>query len=163
MMAQYRGELSQAQEWCQKSLQIEEELGNRAGMAASYHQLGRIAQDRGELSQAFEWYQKALQIFEELGNRAGMASSYGQLGVLMTEGDQPAEAVPLHLRSLEIQLQIGSPEIRVNLLWLRRQRDLLEEGKFGEILREHLDTDAVTAVLGIMEEAGGAAAASDAL
>jgi len=156
MIAQGRGELSQALEWYQKALQINEELGNRAGMASSYHQLGNVAFVRGELSRALEWYLESLQISEELGNRAGMAITLGQLGVLANERGQPAEAVPLNLRSLAIQLQIGSPEIRINLHWLRRQRELLGEERFGEILREHLDAEGVTAVLGMMEEAGEA-------
>jgi hypothetical protein len=50
-----------------------------------------------------------------------------------------------------------------DLHWLRRQRGLLGEEKFGEVLREHLDADAVTAVLGLMEEVDRAASASEAL
>jgi tetratricopeptide (TPR) repeat protein len=156
------GELSQALEWYQKSLQINEELGNRAGMVSTYHNLGMIAQERGELSQALEWYQKSLQISEKLGNRAGMASAISRLGVLATERGQPAEAVPLNLRSLAIRRELGTP-VRTNLHWLRHQRDLLGAERFGEILQEHLDADAVLAVLEMMEEDGGAAAAPDAL
>jgi tetratricopeptide repeat protein len=40
MVAQRRGDYDQALEWYRKSLAIKEELGNRAGMANSYHQLG---------------------------------------------------------------------------------------------------------------------------
>jgi tetratricopeptide (TPR) repeat protein len=156
MIARSRGELSQALEWYQKSLQINEELGNRDGMASTYHEFGMIAQSRGELSQTLEWYQKSLQINEELGNRAGMANSYGQLAVLLVQKGVPEEAVPLSLRALAIHIELQSPMIRIDLHWLRRQRELLGEERFGEILREHLDADAVTAVLGMMEEDGGA-------
>jgi hypothetical protein len=71
---------------------------------------------------------------------------------------KPASASwpPLNLRSLAIRLQIGAPEIRINLHWLRRQRELIGEERFGEILREHLDADGATAVLGMMEGDGGA-------
>ncbi|MEA2602862.1 MAG: hypothetical protein QOF89_3854, partial [Acidobacteriota bacterium] len=47
MVSQDRGDYEQALEWYQKSLRIFEELGNRAGMASSYHQLGMVAQHRG--------------------------------------------------------------------------------------------------------------------
>ena len=64
------------------SLDIEERLGNQAGMAASYHQLGILAQIRGDYDEAARQYQRSLDIEERLGNQAGMASSYRQLGVL---------------------------------------------------------------------------------
>ena len=155
VLAQVRGEPAQALEWYQKSLQIEEELGNRAGMASSYHQLGMLAQDRSQPTQALEWYQKSLQINEELGNRAGMAITISQLGVLATKQGQPAEAVPLNLRSLAIRIQLGSPQVRIDLHWLRRQRELLGEERFGEILRVHLSEEDAAAVLGMMEGDGG--------
>jgi hypothetical protein len=46
MVAQHRGDYDGALDWYRKSLAIEEQLGNRAGMANSYGQLGMVAQDR---------------------------------------------------------------------------------------------------------------------
>ena len=77
---QDRGEYDQALDWYRQSLAIDEQLGDRAGMATSYHQLGMVAQQRGEYDQALDWYRQALAIFEQLGDRAGMATSYHQLG-----------------------------------------------------------------------------------
>ena len=119
-------------------------------MATSYHQIGRIAQERGDYDQALEWYQKSLRIEEELGNRAGMASTFSQLGVLATGRGNPEEGVSHNLRSLAIRLQIGSPQVRINLHWLNRQRELLGEERFGEILREHLSEEDAVAVLDMM-------------
>jgi hypothetical protein len=56
---------------CRKSLAIDEELGNRPGMAGTYHQLGVTAQQRGRLGEADDWYRKALAIEEELGDLPG--------------------------------------------------------------------------------------------
>jgi len=61
--------------------------------------------------------------------------------------------VPLSLRALVIHSDLHSPDIRVDLHWLRRQRELLGEESFGEILREHLE-DGAAAVLDLMEKAG---------
>ena len=52
-------------------------------MAASYHQLGRMAQDRGDLTVAENWYRKSLEINEALGNRPGKATTYCVLGLLV--------------------------------------------------------------------------------
>ena len=73
MTAQVRGRLDEAEDWYRKSLAIRGELGDRAGMASTYHQLGVTAQDRGRLDEAEDWYRKSLAINEELGNRPGMA------------------------------------------------------------------------------------------
>ena len=46
MTAQARGRLDEAQDWYRKSLAINEELGNRPGMASTYAQLGLLAETR---------------------------------------------------------------------------------------------------------------------
>ena len=68
------GRLEEAENWYRKSLAISEELGDRPGMAITYHQLGIVAQDRGQLEEAEHWHRKSLAISEELGDRPGMAS-----------------------------------------------------------------------------------------
>ncbi len=143
---QERGDYDQALDWYRQSLTIKEELGNRAGTASSYHQLGIIAQERGDYDQALDWYRQSLAIKEELGNRAGTASTISQLGVLATETGAPAEGVGWNLRSLGIRLQIGSPEARIDLHWLVRQRELLGIQPF-----EQLDEESANAVLDLLE------------
>jgi tetratricopeptide (TPR) repeat protein len=77
-----RGDYDQALDWYRKSLEINEALGNRAGVASSYHQLGMVAHERGDYDQALDWYRKSLEIKEALGDRAFMASSYmGSLAI----------------------------------------------------------------------------------
>ncbi|MEO3807594.1 tetratricopeptide repeat protein [Sphaerisporangium sp. B11E5] len=147
VIAQVRGELDQALEWYRKALTIKEDLGNRADMAASYHQLGVIAQVRGESDQALEWYRKALTINEDLGNRAGMAATLSQIGVLCTKTGQPADAVAYNLHSLSIRAQLGTPQISIDLYWLREQRQALGKREFRRILAEQLDPASVDVVL----------------
>ena len=81
-----------------------------------------------------------------------MAATISQLGVLATERGNPEEAVPFNLRSLAIRLQIGSPQARTDIHWLNRQRELLGEERFGEILREHVSEEDAGKVLDLMEE-----------
>ena len=104
MTAQDRGRLDEAEDWYRKSLTINEELGDRPGMASTYHQLGITAQDRGRLDEAEDWYRKSLTINEELGDRPGMASTYHQLGMTAQDRGRLDEAedwyrkVPHHQR-----------------------------------------------------------------
>lgn len=123
--------------------------------AASYHHLGIIAQNRGDYDQALDGYRKSLLIKEELGNRAGMAKSYSNIGALFTERGEPAEAIPLNLRGLAIHLELGSPGVRINLHWLRRQREQLGDERFRAILSEHLDADSLAAVWEMIENVPG--------
>ena len=98
MVAQHRGHLEDAETWYRKSLDINETLGNRPGMASSYHQLGMVAQHRGHLEDAETWYRKSLDIEETLGNRRGMATSYAQLGLLTEERRDAVGALALFIK-----------------------------------------------------------------
>ena len=107
-VAEERGELDTAEQWYQRSLTIEEQLGNQPGMASSYHQLGMVAQDRGELDTAEQWYQRSLTIEEQLGNQPGMATSYHQLGMVAQLQGELDTAEQWYQRSLTIKEQLGN-------------------------------------------------------
>jgi tetratricopeptide (TPR) repeat protein len=149
---QLRGEYEQALDWYRQSLAIAEELGDRAGVAASYHQLGRLAQEQGDYDRAFDWYRQALTIQAELGDRAGMARSYGQLGILFTETGRPAEGLTWTLRSLRIHARLRTPQLGTNLRWLQRQRMLLGVRRFQRLLREDLGTQDSQIVMQMLEQ-----------
>ena len=103
-----RGDYDAALDWYRKSLAIEEQLGDRAGMATSYHQLGMVAQDRGDYDAALDWYRKSLAINEQLGNRAGMAASYHQLGIVAQDRGDYDAALDWYRKSLAIKEQLGN-------------------------------------------------------
>lgn len=108
IIAENRGEYEQALDWYRKSLVIEEELGNRDGMASSYHHLGIVAQELGDYDQALDWYQKSLALKEELGNRAGIASSYHQLGIVAQGRGDYDQALDWYRKSLAISEELGN-------------------------------------------------------
>ena len=105
ILAQARGDYAEAARQYQRSLDINERLGDQAGMATSYHQLGMLAQDRGDYAEAARQYQRALDIAERLGDQAGMASSYQELGIPrpgprgLCGGRPPVPARPRHQRA----------------------------------------------------------------
>jgi tetratricopeptide (TPR) repeat protein len=92
----------EAAEWYARSQAIRQELGDRPGLADSYHQLGMVAQDQGRLDEAAEWYARALAIREELGNRPGLAASYGQLGLLAEQQHSPGRALEWMVRCVAL-------------------------------------------------------------
>jgi len=52
----------------QESLGIEQQLGDRAGVAISLHQLGRLAEEDGDLEEAERLFIESLATFEALGS-----------------------------------------------------------------------------------------------
>jgi len=108
MVSQDRGDLSGAETWYRKSLEIHESLGNRPWMAQTYHQLGVVSQDRGDLSVAETWYRKSLEIEESLGNRPGMATTYQQLGIVSQSRGDLSGAETWYRKSLEISESLGN-------------------------------------------------------
>src|SRR6185312_2310483 len=96
-----------AEQRLQAALAIVEELGDRSGVASSYHQLGFLAQVRGDYDAADQRYQTALAIDKELGEQASTASTLSELGILHTRQSQFADAIRFQLQSLAIRTELG--------------------------------------------------------
>src|SRR6202049_1577880 len=60
--SQARGDYDQALSWYQQSIDIIEELGNRAGMLSSYHQLGNVLYLRGDYDQALSCWRVPIKV-----------------------------------------------------------------------------------------------------
>ncbi|MGC4086898.1 MAG: tetratricopeptide repeat protein [Polyangiaceae bacterium] len=108
MIAELRSDYDGALVQYKKSLQINEQLGNRAGTASSYHHLGIIAQRRGDYDGALEQCEKSLQINEQLGDRDRMASSYHQLGMIAQQRGDYDGALVQYKKSLQIKEELGN-------------------------------------------------------
>jgi len=91
----------------EESLAIDEELGDRPGIASSKHQLGGMAYLRGEYDEARRLYQESLAIRQELGDWSGVASGKHQLAMLAHEQHDYDEARRLYQESLAIRQELG--------------------------------------------------------
>ena len=105
-VAQERGDLSSAESWYRRSLEITAP-GDRSGMASLCHQLGTVEQKRGNLAAAESWYRKSLEIDQALGSQSGLASSYHQLGRVAQERGDLSSAESWYRQSLEIWEALG--------------------------------------------------------
>jgi tetratricopeptide (TPR) repeat protein len=108
MLAQDRGDYETAEQRYTQALQINERLGNQAGLASNYHQLGMLAQERGDYETAERRYTQSLEIEERLGNQAGLSTSYGQLGRLAHLRGDYETAERRYTQSLEINERLGN-------------------------------------------------------
>ncbi|MFZ5918472.1 MAG: tetratricopeptide repeat protein [Chloroflexota bacterium] len=107
LAAQAQGDYPAARRLYGQSLEMAQQLGDRAGVATSLHELGVLAQATGDYPEARRLYQASLEILQQLGDRAGVATSLHELGRLaQATGDYP-EARRLYGQSLEIEQQLG--------------------------------------------------------
>jgi tetratricopeptide (TPR) repeat protein len=136
ILAQHRGDYAEAERRYRQALDINERLGNQAGMASGYHQLGRLAQHRGDYAEAERRYQQALDIKEQLGNQADMATSYHQLGILAQDRGDYAEAERRYQQALGIEEQLGNQaDMATSLSQLGALRTA--QGQPAEAIRWH--------------------------
>lgn len=66
-MGNNRGETARALEYYDKSLTITERIGDEAGAANTYFNLGNLYADAGNRNLAWQHYEKARALYEMLG------------------------------------------------------------------------------------------------
>ncbi|HOO54073.1 MAG TPA: tetratricopeptide repeat protein [Methanothrix sp.] len=107
IVAQEQREWVQADDYCQKALEIEIELKDRYSQANTYNQLGRLAQKQRELEQAEEYYKQALEIYIELKDRYAQAGAYHLLGMVSQEQQEWVQADDYYQKALEIKIEFN--------------------------------------------------------
>ncbi|MBM4422620.1 MAG: tetratricopeptide repeat protein, partial [Chloroflexi bacterium] len=105
-----RGDLDRALALYQESLQLDEQLGDKKGKAASLHAMAEVFLTRGDLDRALALYQESLQLDEQLGDKKGKAASLHNMAqVFLTRGDLD-RALALYQESLQLKEQLGDKQ-----------------------------------------------------
>ena len=114
------GELAEARDWYQKSLEISKVLApatntvqDQRELAISYSNFGYLCEAEGKLEEAKDWYLKSLEISAKLVDvtnivqlRFDLAINYGNLGNLCEAQGKLEEAKDWYLKSLEISAKL---------------------------------------------------------
>lgn len=95
-----KGELDRALEYCQKSLEFYEKLGNKRLIADALSNLGIIYRDKGELDRALEYSQRSLTLQEEIGHAQAIATSLNNLGLIYRDKGELDQALEYYKQSL---------------------------------------------------------------
>jgi tetratricopeptide (TPR) repeat protein len=103
----------QAREHYKLSLEIAQDLGDRAGMARSLYQLGNLHYLEEEFERAREHYEQSLEIAQDLGDRVGMARILHQLGILAEKNNALGMAEKSLVRSLTELEAVSSPDAAI--------------------------------------------------
>ena len=107
LIEQDQGNYEEAEKLYKQSQKINEELGNKSGIAKNLHQLGMIQEDQGNYEEAEKLYKQSQKINEELGNKSGIAKTLHQLGIIQQHQGNNKEAEKLYKQSLKINKELG--------------------------------------------------------
>ena len=67
MIYDARGDYDRALEWYEKSVEIKEELGDRAGMAITLHNLGLLVMEKKDWPAALQYLRRSRELYLEIG------------------------------------------------------------------------------------------------
>jgi hypothetical protein len=73
------------------------------------------------------------------GNLAGVAAGTSQMGILLTAQCKPADAVSWHVRALAIRLELGVPQVWIDVRALKELREGLGTEQFVAAIGDRLD------------------------
>jgi non-specific serine/threonine protein kinase len=101
------GDMAAAKRWNEEFFAIQEQLGDRGGIAKALATAGNIASIEGDLESARSHYEHGLALCRELGDRRGTAVALNNLGNLAQDLGHHDDARALQQESLEIRKELG--------------------------------------------------------
>jgi len=102
------GDWNKAESLYKQCLAVEEELGDRSGMAASWGLFGDIERNRGNWDAAESLFRQSLQLRTELGDRAGMAMVSFDFALLEKQRGNLTLAQQYYNQAKTIYQQLGA-------------------------------------------------------
>jgi len=108
-----QADYDRAEEWCQRALEIAEQVGGQAGqevLAQGNYRLGGILVRRGDLDGAIARCQQSLSLCQELGDLLGQERAHNNLGMAYDDQDVWDLAAEHYAAAQEIVEQIGYAE-----------------------------------------------------
>jgi tetratricopeptide (TPR) repeat protein len=126
-----KGEWERAIKYYERSLAINEMVGNEYGMAVIFSNLGSVYRARRKWEQAIEYYERSLTIKEKEGDEHGMAPTLNNLGSVYYAKGEWELATKYYKRSLAITQKIGDERMMAfsynNIAMLYQDQSRLEE------------------------------------
>ncbi|MBU0764605.1 MAG: tetratricopeptide repeat protein [Bacteroidetes bacterium] len=94
----------------QKSIDINESLGNKKWLAGTYNNMGLVYKYKKDLNKAMEYYNKDLKISTEIGDKEGMANSLYNLGKVALKRNDRELLKKYAVQSYTISNELGYPD-----------------------------------------------------
>ncbi|MBI2966197.1 MAG: tetratricopeptide repeat protein [Bacteroidetes bacterium] len=90
-----------------EALKINEEIGNKRGIAAAFGSMGNIYYSLAGYNKALECQIKSVKIYDDLGDRQGSAIALGNIGMIYHGQKKYSLALEYTKKSVEILREIG--------------------------------------------------------
>jgi len=102
-----QGDYEQTKIYCEESLSIGKEIGDKKVIAGSKNTLGNIASDQGNFEEAKKYFEESLDTKIEIGDKSGIAITLHNLGLLAFVKGDYEQAKKFNEDSLAIRKEIG--------------------------------------------------------
>ncbi len=102
-----QGDIKAAIENYRRSLNIQEKINDKVGLAASLNNLGNVYQNQGESDTALVYFIKAIRVTESSKDNRGMAYSYDNIGNVYLYKGLINKALEYFFKSLKLQEKVG--------------------------------------------------------
>jgi tetratricopeptide (TPR) repeat protein len=118
---QNQGDVKRALEYYHQGLKIQEEIGDKKGLAQSLNNIGFVYQSQNDIPKTLDYYNRALTIREEIGDKKGIGESLNNLGLVYRKFGDPdcrsqipetcmrsgvQKALEYYLRSLKVKEEV---------------------------------------------------------
>ncbi len=101
------GDISTALDYFHKSIKIQEEVGDKQGLAYSLNNIGFIYNNQGDIVRALEYYEKSLKLREAIDDKEGIAQSLSNIGNLFEQTGDKSKALRYFYQGLRLREAIN--------------------------------------------------------
>ena len=142
-----RGDYAEALTRFRLAQNIAEQIGDRAGLAATLTNIGSVYSNQSNYAQALEYYQKSVALSESLGDKPGIASTLRGIGVVQYHLGNYTLALEVYRKSLTLVEAIGD---KVGILRVLNNIGNVynNQGDYAEALEYYQKSLALSEVLG---------------
>ena len=102
-----------ALEYYHRSLKLAEEIGNKAGAAATLNSIGNLYYSQGNDAQALEYFEQSLKLKQEVGDKLGVARALNNIGVIYSVQGQYAQALDYLQQNVKLLEELGDKLVLV--------------------------------------------------
>jgi CHAT domain-containing protein/tetratricopeptide (TPR) repeat protein len=103
----FRGDYIRTVAYYSQSLKIQEEIGDKRGIANCLSAIAVLHDSQGNYSAALDYGLRSLKMQEEIGDKGGIASSLGNIAVVYQNQGDYAIAFEYYMQSLKINEALG--------------------------------------------------------
>src|SRR4051812_26881784 len=106
-LANIRGDIPAALKFFHRSLEIDESLDNKKGVATALNNLATVYQYQGDIQRSLDYNSRSLDLRQKIDDKVGIAESFNNLGLIYHEQGNIPKALHNYQKALVIQEKIS--------------------------------------------------------